>query len=129
MTRPSTPPAELFTIETSHEAPRLTRPRLSALGSVETESERRRNHTERGTFARGNHAAEGRGAKTAPGREPQGCPTPGQGCPQERRSSRGQVLRRCPAALRGGQARPRLVADARPRALGPAPGPLRHHRS
>lgn len=54
---------ELFTIERSHGAPRLTAPRPSDLGTVPTEEERSRNHTVTGTFAFNNRAAVGRSAK------------------------------------------------------------------
>jgi len=58
-------PPELFTIEQSHGKPRLTRPRMSDVGSVDTEGERRQNHNPDGTFATRNEAAKGRRAKMA----------------------------------------------------------------
>lgn len=55
----------LHTIEQSHGKPRLTGPRLTALGTVPTAGERSLNHTARGTFASGNDAARERASKAA----------------------------------------------------------------
>jgi hypothetical protein len=56
---------ELFTIEDSHGKPRLTQPRPSDLGSVETGADRSRDHNADGTFSNGNSAARNRGARSA----------------------------------------------------------------
>jgi hypothetical protein len=58
-------PAELFSIEQSHGKPRLTAPRPTDLGTVETGADRRRDHKSDGTFAPGNQAAVGRSARAA----------------------------------------------------------------
>jgi hypothetical protein len=51
------------TFEPSHGKVRLVGPRLSALGTVPTGEDRRRNHTAAGTFAPGNDAARERASK------------------------------------------------------------------
>lgn len=56
---------ELFTVEESHGKPRLTAPRLSDVGTVETGDDRARNHDAKGQFALRNKAAAGRAAKRA----------------------------------------------------------------
>jgi hypothetical protein len=56
---------DLFTIEQSHDKPRLTQPRPSDLGTVETGADRRQDHNADGTFAAGNKAAADRSAKRA----------------------------------------------------------------
>jgi hypothetical protein len=53
----------LHTIELSHEKPRLTAPRPSALGTVPTAGERSPDHDERGRFTRDNSAATERASK------------------------------------------------------------------
>jgi hypothetical protein len=59
------PTPELHTIELSRDKPRLTGPRLSDVGTVDTADERSRNHKADGTFAPRNEAAKGRRAKMA----------------------------------------------------------------
>jgi hypothetical protein len=56
---------ELHTVEVSHGKPRLTQPRPSDLGTVETGIDRRRDHDEQGRFRHGNRAAVGRSARSA----------------------------------------------------------------
>jgi hypothetical protein len=65
MTPPETTNADLFTIEQSHEKPRLTAPRLSNLGTVGTGGDRGRNHDDKGHFTTANTAARDRSAKRA----------------------------------------------------------------
>jgi hypothetical protein len=55
----------LFTIEESHGKPRLTQPRPSDVGTVETGSDRRVDHDAQGRFTPGNRAAADRSARRA----------------------------------------------------------------
>lgn len=55
----------LHTIEVSHEKPRLTRPRPSDLGTVETGEDRSQDHGSDGRFQPGNQAAANRSARRA----------------------------------------------------------------
>lgn len=57
--------ADLFTIETSHDKPRLTAPRLSDVGTVATVCEPSQDRGARGRFAAGNQVAANRSAKRA----------------------------------------------------------------
>ena len=57
--------SELFTIEQSHGKPRLTGPRPSDLGTVETGGDRGRDRDAGGRFQTGDKAAVGRSAKRA----------------------------------------------------------------
>jgi hypothetical protein len=56
---------DLFTIEQSHDADRLTAPRPSKLGTAATVAERSSDHTPAGTFGLANKASAERGAKRA----------------------------------------------------------------
>jgi hypothetical protein len=56
---------ELHTIELSHGKARLTQPRLSDIQTVETGSDRLRDHDEKGRFTHRNRAAVGKGARRA----------------------------------------------------------------